>query len=397
MKNSIQKKRLANIIIWAAAIPLFFLYWSVSSFADTDGKKITVTCISMLLCAALLCWAVIYSLFLKKENTDKCLPWGSWFLYSGLWFIFFALNLTGVFVLFQLQKTFVCGIFIALGLACLFARLVFNFISKTEFFNTTEENIALFIALLLAAFTIAAYFHPSFIAEFFAILFMGCISVLLMALMIKKFVVEQIKFISLQSILDFIFLFLATIATSVATIYFIFWKSGAESQDLFNAVMGIFAGLVGGALTLAGVAWTITAARQKDKQDEINRTKPFFGILNDFSLDSEKAIKNIYYFDQFDEVVVRGSHTTAICNFVNSSKSEFFIEYIEINGEKYLPDATYLVSKGEYFQVQVTDRKKHDIDKLSICILDENYYRHFYILERKHNELTFDTLSEKKE
>lgn len=383
MKNFTQKKRLANIIIWAAAIPFFFLYRGLSSFADTYGKKITVTCISMLLCAALLCWTIIYSLFLKKENTDKRLPWESWFLYSGLWFIFFALNLTGVFVLFQLQKTFVCGIFIALGLACLFARLVFNFISKTEFFNTTEENIALFIALLLAAFTIAAYFQPSFIAEFFAILFMGCISVLLMALMIKKFVVEQIKFISLESILDFIFLFLATIATSVATIYFIFWKPGAESQDLFNAVMGIFAGLVGGALTLAGVAWTIKKSDKDKREEELQKAKPLFSLLSAIDFDT---VQKFEVKKDFTEIDVKLNNVTEINYpkvvfwgaFLNSDCSNFTIEEIYIGrGKTVRPYSQNAIIKNQKFLL-VMQSFLWNTQIEFIIILQDTFNRLFY-------------------
>ena len=387
MKNFTQKKRLANIIIWAAAIPFFFLYWGLSSFADTYGKKITVTYISMLLCAALLCWAIVYSLFLKRENTDKRLPWESWFLYSGLWFIFFALNLTGVFVLFQLQKTFVCGIFIALGLACLFARLVFNFISKTEFFNTTEENIALFIALLLAAFTIAAYFQPSFIAEFFAILFMGCISVLLMALMIKKFVVEQIKFISLQSILDFIFLFLATIATSVATIYFIFWKPGAESQDLFNAVMGIFAGLVGGALTLAGVAWTIRSEREKDRLEEKKKYKPLAIYFKGSKRINYTITLNEYDENRFVSLQKNDKNRCAriIKDFMlrNLDLNDFFVEGLIFNASsKLLRYANLYIEKNKIILFSFQDTMLYFAQPIKkIGVLVKDLLNNEYILE----------------
>ena len=38
--------------------------------------------------------------------------------------------------------------------------------------------------------------------------------------------------------------------------------------------MGIFAGLVGGALTLAGVAWTIRSEREKDRLEEKKKYKP---------------------------------------------------------------------------------------------------------------------------
>lgn len=385
MKISIQKKRLANIIIWAAAIPLLFLYWSVSSFADTYAGKVVVTCISSILCIALLCWVILYSKFLKRKNTNKRLPWGSCFLYFGLWFIFFALNLVGIFVLFQIQATFVCGIFIALGLACLLARLVFNFISKTEFFNETEENIALFIALLLAAFAIATYFQPSFIANFFAIIFMGCISALLIALMIKKFVVEQIKFISLQSILDFIFLFLATIATSVATIYFIFWKPGAESQDLFNAVMGIFAGLVGGALTLAGVAWTIKSGREKDRREEVLKCKPMFRYCD---AQNENIPQDAQNFSFLDGKVAETQYNINKMCFKNFDSAYLIIESIIVNDVLLKPLEIVNVGKGEYFCISYNLGAGRGVENFLLNIKDilGNPYR-FELVRNKSGEI----------
>lgn len=152
---------------------------------------------------------------------------------------------------------------------------------------------------------------------------MGCISTLLIALMIKKFVVEQIKFISLQSILDFIFLFLATIATSVATIYFIFWKPGAESQDLFNAVMGIFAGLVGGALTLAGVAWTIRKSDNDRKDEEKKKAKPLFTFDMVYQNINDVTGKK-FCFD--DNIRPYSCHVLAIIE--NSDRSAFRLERI---------------------------------------------------------------------
>ena len=362
-----QKKRLANIIIWASVFPLFFLYWGLSSFADTYAEKIVVTCINVVLCAALLCWVIIYTIFLKKKNTDKRFPWGSCLLYAGLWFIFFALNLVGIFVLFQLQATFVCGVFIAFGLACLFARLVFNFISKTEFFNKTEENIALFIALLLAAFTIAAYFQPSYIANFFVVILMGCISILLIALMIKKFVVEQIKFISIQSIMNFIFLLLAAIATSIATIYFLFWKSDAESQDLFNAVMGVFAGLVGGALTLAGVAWTIKSEREKDRREEVLKCKPMFRYCDALNKNPSEDIQNFFFIDGH---VAEKKYTISEVYFKNFGNSNFIIESIEVNNILLKSLEIAIIEKEKFFRISFCLGEGRGIESFLLNIKD---------------------------
>lgn len=49
-------------------------------------------------------------------------------------------------------------------------------------------------------------------------------------------------------------------------------------KDLFIALMTVFAGIVGGLLTLGGVAWTIVNQDEKHQRDEIAKAKPYFAI-----------------------------------------------------------------------------------------------------------------------
>lgn len=47
-------------------------------------------------------------------------------------------------------------------------------------------------------------------------------------------------------------------------------------NDLFNALITIFSALIGGAVTLVGVAWTINNSKEEKKQEEIEKCKPYF-------------------------------------------------------------------------------------------------------------------------
>lgn len=49
-----------------------------------------------------------------------------------------------------------------------------------------------------------------------------------------------------------------------------------ENNDLFNALISIFAALIGGAVTLVGVAWTINNNKEEKKQEEIEKAMPYF-------------------------------------------------------------------------------------------------------------------------
>ena len=48
------------------------------------------------------------------------------------------------------------------------------------------------------------------------------------------------------------------------------------NNDLFNALISIFAALIGGAVTLVGVAWTINNNKEEKKQEEIEKAMPYF-------------------------------------------------------------------------------------------------------------------------
>ena len=47
-------------------------------------------------------------------------------------------------------------------------------------------------------------------------------------------------------------------------------------KDLFVALMTVFAGIIGGLLTLGGVAWTIVSQDEKQQKAEIAKAKPYF-------------------------------------------------------------------------------------------------------------------------
>ena len=376
MKISIPKMRLANIIIWIAAILFFFVFWGIiNSLTVAYPGRIIVTCTNSVFCAALFCWIILYCAFLKTERKNKRLPWDSWFLYASLFFLYVGVNLSFVFALFQVQKMFIPGIFIALWLACVFARLIFNIFSKSGFFTDVEENIALFVAILFGIFIVAMYFQSNILAASFAKVLMGCVSVLFITLMIKKFLIEQAELKSLEAIMNFIFLFLATIATSIATIYLLFWKQGAESQDLFNSMMGVFAGILGGVLTLAGVAWTIRRQDDLHRRDEKSKNKPMFRycILHNKIKNYEmifcfKGINdcNIHDYFHFDYV------------FKNFDNANFILEYIIVNNIKMYPEFDANIEKNNYFVIRGLCKKGENVSNYIICVKDilGNYYKY---------------------
>lgn len=382
MKISIPKIRLANIIVWIAAILFFFVFWGIiNSLTIAYPGRIIVTCINSIFCVALFCWIILYCAFMKTERKNKRLPWDSWFLYASLFFLYFGVNLSFVVALFQVQKMFIPGIFIALWLACVFARLIFNIFSKSGFFTDVEENVALFVAILFGTFIVAMYFQSNILAAFFAKVLMGCVSVLFITLMIKKFLIEQAELKSLEAIMNFIFLFLATIATSIAVIYLLFWKQGAESQDLFNSMMGVFAGILGGVLTLAGVAWTIKKA-DKDKQDiEREASIPIFTNL---STDFYLHLKDDASMFEVQKIILDDKRSTGknvlyYAAFQNSDNSNFFVEGVYLNNKKMLlPIYGNSVLKNKKFILKIKVSSSLSLCTPFILVVSDRFHKKYY-------------------
>ena len=87
---------------------------------------------------------------------------------------------------------------------------------------------------------------------------------------------------------------------------FFYSSYGLEDKTIFNSLISIFSAIVGGGLTLGGVAWTIKKSDNDKKQEEIKKAKPIFdfspifdqpvvvsGSKNCFPEDEEKG----YVFD----------------------------------------------------------------------------------------------------
>lgn len=51
---------------------------------------------------------------------------------------------------------------------------------------------------------------------------------------------------------------------------------GLEDKTLFNALISIFSAIVGGGVTLAGIAWTIKNGKDEKKKEEIDKAMPYF-------------------------------------------------------------------------------------------------------------------------
>lgn len=149
--------------------------------------------------------------------------------------------------------------------------------------------------------------------------------------------------------------------------YVKWWGSQGDNFDTF---VSVYASVIGGGLTLAGVAWTIQYTNKTRQEDRKNEIKPFFGLLNNLNVEVVDANEHVYHFSTH----IKDSKRKAIVgNFVNSDKNCFNLKKITVAEKEYTPDSQYLVSKEEIFQIRIfEDDIPNDDCKIVLVVEDQN-------------------------
>lgn len=199
----------------------------------------------------------------------------------------------------------------------------------------------------------------------------------------------------------FIVSIITLMALLVSTLYFWFWDS--YDTEIFTSIMGVFAGLLGGVLTLTGVAWTIKRQDEIRKEDEKKKIKPYVILVTE-----ELNFANIKYISVINNNGIGkiGSKNTYLLdeNFQikNVGKAACFLDYIKINGEKQIMSRTSLVENEkalisvgyQYKFITLTEEKIESI-KLGIYDLDFNLYEFDVKFKIKYYHTTLNDISEK--
>ena len=234
---------------------------------------------------------------------------------------------------------------------------IYDFLSASKFFDSTENIITLVISILIAAVFGIASVENIFVASLVKILLV-IISLWLTVLMLKKCMLDKIILDDINAIYNFVVLLLATILVSCFAIYFITWnKEPNAEQTLFSAVMGIYAAVLGGAITLGGVAWTIRKAGEDRKEEDRKKYKPivnFVGISNGEI--RGKFFTGMEFCESANNPFVKNSEEKISYNLFNligrnTDFSQFYMCGIIINKTRYYALSKQYVDRDEYFGV----------------------------------------------
>lgn len=79
-----------------------------------------------------------------------------------------------------------------------------------------------------------------------------------------------------DKITNIILMSFAFVILGYITIYFSSY--GYEDNTIFNSLIAVFSAIIGGSLTLGGVAWTIKHQKEEKRKEELLKIKPYFSF-----------------------------------------------------------------------------------------------------------------------
>lgn len=233
---------------------------------------------------------------------------------------------------------------------------IYDFCSASKFFDSVENIITLFISVLFAI-TIAFSVVDNWVVLLIIKMLVLIISLLLTILMLKKCMLDKIKLDTFESIYTFVVLLLATIVVTCFAIYLFTWnKKGDSNQTLFSSAMGIYAAVLGGAITLGGVAWTIRKAGEDRKAEDRKKYRPivnFYGILEEKRING-KFLDGTAFKETPNNPFIESENTVATYTLnnligVNTDFAQFYISGVIINGALFYSNIKLYVNKNEFF------------------------------------------------
>lgn len=250
--------------------------------------------------------------------------------------------------------------------------LIFDMFLSSQLFDEEESIFSLIAAIIIGIFYFTDSINNTIVKQIgTSILLVACF--LLHILIIKKFILDKKPIKDILGIMDVVGIIATTIILTILALYKLLWQAPVDGQTvdntLFSAVVGLYAAILGGGLTLAGVAWTIKHNQKIRQEDRKNEVKPFFGLLNNLDVRVIKANEHVYHFFTCNN----DSEKAIVGNFVNTDKNCFILKKIIVAEKEYTPDSQYLVSKEEIFQIRIFEDEIPDDDcKIILIVEDQN-------------------------
>lgn len=195
-------------------------------------------------------------------------------------------------------------------------------------------------------------------------------------------------------------LFCITIPTVVLITFPFYIKWLGVPEENFNIFLNVYSSLVGGGLTLAGVAWTINKSVNDKKEDEIKKYKPTFNLVGgEAEIEAYEIPMNELREDEtfsFAEIIGQ-KYVLKDLIFENTDFSAFYLGGLVINWDIIRLKRNVYIEKLETYSINqggMTFYYCDDIECMALILVD--LLGNFYLAELKfeQSELELSNVSD---
>lgn len=229
------------------------------------------------------------------------------------------------------------GIYIILYLICLCVSMVKKFANK---------GLIISSIILLSFSILSMWLNVSSVSNLLFMIFSILIELYLL--------ISVFKYVNESKLNKYIAIILySAIFVIYGYIAIYLFSYGKDDNEMFTSLITLFSSIVGGLLTLGGVAWTIINENNKNKQEERKKFKPYVFL-------SEPQYKNlINYYATMKDIRILSREGLLVCspqkderiyelNYIglkNSDFANFKLTKLIINNSEYQFESNF-ISKG---------------------------------------------------
>lgn len=367
-----------GLLVFLSTLPLIFNFGDAKWYA-----KILMLLGSLY---ALLFLLILPAIFTEATKSNK------WLLFFSPLFAFFILGIISYFN-FELwgHKS------LALGLVFTWTIFVGLYLSIKALFNKTlgsENTPIVLIAMAILTLFIAVVNEKTsnnLSADLYYKISVGIVYLIAIALYANRYIYKQKNEHKVISNIIGIIFWGAIITISFP--FYIQW-CGLTGDD-FNTFVSVYAAVLGGGITLAGVAWTIKDANEDKKKDLILQNKPimYAHMMNKLVTLKEtpiellfvdfKAIKSMGIAERTDsdsefetqssddeQTSTKAGGTVTLKSIVNTDNSIVIVKKITVNDIELIPLNNNVMAKSKAYNLILNVSDLTDKDQIKLYVED---------------------------
>ena len=281
-------------------------------------------------------------------------------------------------------NTDICGYILAFLLGIRATTIVYDLFWDSSIFDENGGSTIFAAAVLIGLGIAAATVNNEIFAKISGgITLTACL--LLSMLIIKRFIIDKVGVDNMSKLMGLMATLLFTIVETILSLYLLFWVKSTEGQvvdnTLFSSIVGVYAALIGGGLTLAGVAWTIKNNSAERNEDLRIKVCPYISVVSMTGVSMRNLVELLRVDIEFEENSLLEECRTHVDRFrVRLSKNaDCIIKGILVNGQfKNVKNEVLSVAESEFNVDGVRLRELTTIDTFSIVATDilQNWYEY---------------------